>query len=224
MPQPSISQDFIFREEGDKLVFVGDFERLYQKDPDPWEQSGEAKLYSVTQYYNSSRARLVDVLRRRAGGSTLRGLEVGCGHGHVVDCLAGSLNQVWEGMDISHTAVAKAAELYSKHMFYCGDVIHGLPGHIKYDTIVLGQLFWYVMHDMEKVVKNCYEALTPKGLLVISQAFLSGEQRYGREIADGFDGAVRLLLQFKQFQLLEARYEDQLGYAHNDGLIIMRKR
>jgi hypothetical protein len=32
--------DYVFKNNGEELVFVGDFEGLYKNDSDPWNQSG----------------------------------------------------------------------------------------------------------------------------------------------------------------------------------------
>lgn len=221
-----LDNSFVFREDASgNLEFVGDFEGLYKAEKDPWEQSADSDEYAIRRYYQNSRIQLLAALRRRVNGSGVRGLEIGCGHGHVVDCLASlTTNTTWHGADISSTAIARARELYPQHTFFTADITESIRVSIRYDIVVLGQLLWYVMHEMDRVVENCANALVPSGLLVVSQAFLTSPQRYGRQYIDGFDGAVRALLRYPNFYLLEARYEDRLGLAHNDGLIILRKR
>lgn len=209
------------------LHFRGDFEGLYRNNPDPWEQSsGEDASHGSYMYYRQSRAGLVAALRRHLGGVAVRGLEIGCGHGHVVNCLADVKSDgTWHGMDISATAIVKARELYPQRTFFTGDITEGVSCSVKYDVVILGQLWWYVFHKLDAVIHNCARLLVPNGLLVLSQAFLKGEQLYGKEIADGFPGAVRVLLNYNiTFGLVEARLNEDFAAAHKDGLIIMRKR
>lgn len=219
-----VDNDYVFREGPTGLEFVGDFEGLYRSEADPWHQSGEAAA-ATRLYYSHSRVQLVKVLRRRLSSHGV-GLEIGCGHGHVVDCLASAGVAKWEGMDVSPTAIKKASDLYPTHRFFVGDITQPFHHFVhQYDVVVLGQLLWYVLHKMDVVVDNCFRLLKLGGFFVVSQAYLTTPQRYGRQWAAGFEGAVQLFLRYPQwFQLVEAHYEDQLGLSHNDGLILMRKR
>lgn len=219
---------FVFREGAHGLEFVGDFDGLYSSTQDPWAQSGEGSDYATQRYYARARSRLIEVIRRNCprGGDTT-GIEVGCGHGHVVSLLNDLLPSEWVGMDISPAAISRALTLYPYHRFFVGDILkdefsdESAP---TFDVVLLGQVLWYVMHKMDIVIKNARSLLKENGVLVIQQALLR-DQRYGQEIAHGFDGLVKLLLRYdSKFNLVEARYVDDEGLAFNDGLLVLRKR
>jgi SAM-dependent methyltransferase len=216
--------EFVYKEGGDgNLEFVGEFEGLYKASPDPWSQS--AATGKMAEYYKFSRQQLAISISANVRGfkkEELRGLEIGCGLGHVVDLLSSFTRVEFEGMDVSATAIARAVLQY-RNKFYVGDITTPVSLPKTYDVIVLGQMLWYILHAMPTVMDNCIRALAPGGLLVVSQAFLTSPQRYGRDIADGFSGALKLFTGFTQFHLIEARYEDTLGLIHNDGLLVLRK-
>ena len=222
--KPPMPEGLIFREEGEELKLVGNFEQLYQQVADPWEQSGMPTL-SRAKYYDNSRARLVDAVRKLTTRRRWSGLEVGCGHGHLLYHLR-SVGGDWTGIDISPTAIRQAKVLWPNQQFWAMDITK--PSVLRYMTthqvIVLAQLWWYILENMHTVLVNCVSNLTDDGYLVVSQAFLRGEQRYGREIANGFQGALRLLLNFPELEVIHANLEHSGNYIHDDGIIVLRKK
>ena len=54
--------EFVFREENDKIKFVGDFESLYQSENDPWQQSSQ-KPSEMKDYYEFSRQNLIEIIQ-----------------------------------------------------------------------------------------------------------------------------------------------------------------
>jgi SAM-dependent methyltransferase len=222
-------EGFVFERnpETGALVFKGDFEGLYQAKQDPWGQSCETDP-NMAAYYQASRARLLEVIRRRCAGSLGRvALEVGCGHGHVTALLNGTTTDLhWVGMDISLAAVERAAFLHPSSSFYQGDITQTLDptwGNM-WQVVVLNQVLWYIMHRFSTVVDNCYKLLGEEGLLVVSQAFLHNQQ-YGREYIDGFSGLIgEFRKDLNRFELIEARLEDRSGLVHNDGILVFRKK
>lgn len=225
------SGEFVFKEDGrGKLQFVGDFEGLYQKYEDPWGQAADQNS-PMARYYCFSRSQLLGVIQRRTlsvpQGEFTRGLEVGCGLGYVSRLLTHMTRLQFDGTDVSDAAVRRAQELHPKLNFFEMDITRGsaVKGEWgRYDVVILCQVLWYVMHEMSTVLDNCHKLLPPGGLLIVSQAFLNTTQRYGSDIADGFDGAMKLLLKCeRQFSLIEMRYEDRLGLCHNDGLFVLRR-
>lgn len=232
---------FVEQEGTRELKFIGDFDKLYREDEDPWEQSGRAN-HPMTDYYNFSRGNICRALIDKVSewgpfrfpgqgrGVGPRALEVGCGHGGALSYFQHNLPWLdWEGADISAVAIEQA-----KRMPY---YIKGTPLHVwdvsdgsayvsptpLYKVVVLNQMFWYILSRFDSAMSNCYTLLQEGGLLVISHAFLRGEQRYGKEIADGFPGALDLLSRYKdKFRIIHAQYDDTGKYVHNDGLIILR--
>jgi SAM-dependent methyltransferase len=208
------------------LEFIGDFEGLYKAHQDPWGQSG---LYSdeMSKYYCYSRSQLSGVLQRYVRsvekGAYVRGLEVGSGHGHVVDMLATCTGIDWDGMDISQTAVDQAAKNYPNSGFFTGDITTPFLFKRKYDAIVLGQILWYILQSLPTVFDNCRQGISEGGILVLSQAFLVGEQKYGTEVANGFWGTLEILTHVEGFRMVYCRYEDSLGLHHHDGIFVLRR-
>lgn len=237
VPQMVGSEGFSFAEDADgALRFVGNFDGLYRERADPWGQSGD-ESDERAKYYSLSRRHLLKTLRPHVSNmSDFSGLEVGCGHGHVVHLLscipktdnAGKLIlPCWEGMDVSSVAVQRAAELYPQHNFFVGDLTKGGTLHRceQYNVVVLGQVWWYLLHNLYEALDNCVKMICPGGLLVVSQAFLEN-QRYGAVVANGFDGALEVFLRLpwhRRLRLLEAHYDDQLPGQYRDGLIVLRK-
>lgn len=220
--------DHIFAEQSDgSLQFVGDFEGLYRSDPDPWQQAGE--VGARVAYYAFSRARLAHAIAELYPSGCL-GLEIGCGHGHALACVAEAVGGIWAGCDISMTAVRQARQRYPSLRFSPADIAHDHWPFMgserqRYDVVILSQLLWYVLDRLDHALRNTVDLLRPGGVLVISQAFLREPQRYGAEIIDGFEGAIAAVkVRRPELRLVLAGYSDGAhGLAHNDGLIIFRK-
>jgi SAM-dependent methyltransferase len=206
--------DFIFTEAGGELTPVFDFDGLYRAESDPWGQS--ARDGDMAAYYGHSRQRLIDALWPLHKGV---GLEVGCGHGDVTALLTFGLGLPFEGMDISPAAIEEAKRRQPGFAFHCGDITKEHIPARQFGTVIWSQIWWYVMADWKAALDNTLAMIHPGGLFVVSQAFLS-DQKYGREIADGFDGA-RILLQ-SRLNLIHADYDDSGRYCHNDGLMVFR--
>jgi SAM-dependent methyltransferase len=227
----------VFKERPDgSLELVGDFERLYQTNPDPWGQSGSDE--AMTRYYNWSRDRLVAALAplvyRLDGANVVKGLEVGCGLGHVTALLNRRLRYCsdWVGIDISPRAIAKARLLYPHGVFGVADILGKeslVPFNSStpfYGVVLLNQILWYIIHDFDTALFHARCLCKSHGLIVFSQAFLKGEQRYGKKSVDGFAGLVRTLLDREKelgMQLIRADFEEDHTMVHNDGIVVLRK-
>jgi SAM-dependent methyltransferase len=213
--------EHVFAERDGELVFVGDFDALYREESDPWGQSATDPR-TLMDYYFSSRRTLHQSLQSHFPFGQYRALEVGCGHGHAVVYLDGN----WTGVDISPTAISKARELYSHRDFFVGDIRETscMPeDHAgSYDVVLLSQILWYILDRFDDAITNAINLCAPDGLLVVSQAFLREDQRYGAEIANGFPGAMHLFATRFPLELVEAHYDTNTP-SHNDGLMVFRK-
>ena len=220
------SGDLIFTKRLDgSLEFRGDFEALYQADPDPWGQSGHHPR--MANYYAASRMRLVEALSDIRWCSAL---EVGCGAGYVVRLLARMFgNRRLAGIDISPTAVELALALCPGLKFSVGDF--GDPGLVsdsdeKLDVVILGQVLWYILDRLPAVLENSLAVLAPHGHLIIQMAFLE-KQVYGREIVDGFNGLLRYMLRYERerqadLRVVLARYDASSRHTpYHDGLLVL---
>lgn len=209
----------VFSEQAGKLRFVGDFEALYASESDPWGQSGNGPMAG---YYEASRKTLLDVLRRLAFGN---GLEIGCGHGHLTEQLqTGLYSSRVTGMDISAAAVRHARVLHPGVRFLQADIADKeFAAAGQFGFVLWAQILWYVLERADVAIRNTISCIEPGGLFVISQAFLD-EQRYGREIADGFAGVLKLMGKYAdRLTLIEARYDDSERFQHHDGLLVFRR-
>jgi SAM-dependent methyltransferase len=181
------SLDYVFREnlEGD-LEFVGDFDGLYLSDPDPWDQSGEGER--MVDYYKNSRRLLNQSLARINPKNVL---EVGCGLGVSTQVIADSLPDTRvDGVDISKIAVKKARRAFPDLRFYSGDIGDDdfKRGETNvYDVVILHNVLWYILHCLPDVCRNSIRLLTENGRLIVCNAFLIN-QRFGKDIIDGFEG------------------------------------
>jgi len=216
----------VFQElENGTLQFVGDFERLYETDADPWGQS--ATSGERAPYYRWARDHLMGRLNRMLG-ERVEGLEIGCGHGHVLAQLWSECGGKWSGMDISIAALQQAAAIHPSMQFIHADISEPVPAfEHAFNIVIWSQMLWYVAEPYEKFLAsldNSMGMLADGGLFVVHQAFLPiGEQRYALKTINGFRGAVEAFSHWPRLQLLEARYrEDALGGLH-DGLMIFRK-
>ena len=87
------------------------------------------------------------------------------------------------------------------------------------------QILWYVLEALPNTMENIGRLLQPSGYLVFANAFLK-EQKYGREIIDGFDGLLSYLLQnhTEQYHVIYAQIDYSGKYLFDDGILILQKR
>ena len=207
------------REDGTRVLdFVGDFDALYEAEIDPWCQSGTSGIRA--DYYSYSRRKLVRRLTSRLN-SNAYGLEIGSGYGYLTSMLSKPFHMT--GMDVSDIAIRRAEQLHPGIEFIRGDVtVDDFVPVGQFHFVILAQCWWYILHEIDAVVKNCLSMLETNGLLIVSQAFLK-EQNYAQDIADGFEGALDLLRRFPTLRLVEAHYDDTGLLVYHDGLLIFRK-
>ena len=223
--------DRVFQEADGGLMFVGDFDGLYREESDPWTQSGIApddkaslRQQHMSLYYDHSRRKLAAAVNQFLPPHS-RLLEVGCGLGYVVDYLSAKCRVIPDGLDVSSVALGRAKERFPNYHFVQADIMSrqlDIPG--GYDCVVLNQVLWYVLLGLDTTVSNCHRLLEPGGVLIVSQAFLR-EQRYGREIVNGFHGLLgRFLTRHKSlFRLITTSYIDEGGHDLRDGLLVFSK-
>lgn len=219
--------DHVFEKgEGGQLRFVGDFDGLYRAEADPWGQGGSRE--DLASYYSFSRHRLAMALLALVGKSEGCRLEIGCGHGHAMAAVAKAINGTWTGIDISAAAIEQAKAIHHDHRFHVSDITGGLPfppsSVGKFDVVILSQVLWYILPKLDDAVKNVIRLTKMGGLVAVNQAFLR-DQQYGREVIDGFHGALRFFdsRYSDLLALVESHYDDTETHAHHDGLLIFRK-
>jgi 2-polyprenyl-3-methyl-5-hydroxy-6-metoxy-1,4-benzoquinol methylase len=213
-----MKSDFVFKEVSGNLVYVGDFEGLYQSEADPWGQSATAGV-PMDLFYRHSRERLASIIELVAPTQKLEILEVGCGHGHSTQDLADRLSMANViGMDVSHTAITEAKRRYPNLDFMHGDIREqSSTNSTKYDVVVLHQMLWYVLNDLPLVLQEARSLLRAKddSVCLVSQAF-PREQRYGKNVFDGYEGAVKYFKSIPGVHLVHSAYSDFANLPHID--------
>jgi SAM-dependent methyltransferase len=215
-------KNYVFKESNNQLIFVGDFDGLYKDDEDPWHQSGASG--EIKDYYEYSRKKLNSYLTEVYPTSLL---EVGCGLGYTTQILQKNLpNCHIDAVDISEIAIQKAKKLFPNLSFSQGDISDlSFKTDKKYDVIVLNQLLWYVLQSLDTVFENCQKCINENGRIVISQAFLKSEQKYGKDICNGFEGLLKYLNGDIQSSLKIEYHEYNAStfFLHNNGIVSLRK-
>lgn len=177
--------DLIFkRDSGGKLRFVGDFERLYLNERDPWGQSGESGDSKMKRFYDESRNRLLHNLSQQ-GMNGLQLAEVGCGLGHVTDMLARNFPETRVvGFDSSLTAVSKASENFPNiHFESCDILTQPLP--VQCEAILLSNILWYVIHDPSALINNIalsYPIDVEDCYFCVQNALFKSQQEYAADV------------------------------------------
>lgn len=218
-----MSNEFIFKEESGNLLYIGDFEGLYKKESDPWGQSGLTGS-SMDIFYQRSRNSIAQIIHNLFDDKKISILEIGCGLGHSTAYLAERIpNATFTGIDISETAIDGARKLYSNHLFMQGDILEEPKIKNLYDIVLLHQMLWYVVDDLEKVICHARLHLKPRdsSIIIISQAF-PRIQRYGKNILNGYEGAVEYFKSQLDFNLIHTSYNDSVNLPHIDCHFVMQ--
>ena len=217
-------RDFVFKEQpsGD-LEFIGDFEGLYQNVFDPWEQS--AIKGDMSNYYNRSRKRLLDNIYPKNNSKIL---EIGSGFGFVTKLISDTYPFAsCHGLDISKTAIKKASNLFPEIKFFVGDICSdkfNIPE--KYDIVILSQLLWYILEKFPIALDNCSKIMNNSSELIITQAFLKKNQKYAKDIMDGFHSLEQYLRLNPPngMEIVFSDYDENDDFVHYDGIVILKKK
>jgi len=228
MEEERVSKDFVFKTGKDgRLSFVGDFEGFYRGDDDPWGQKGNDDR--LREYYAFSRYNILNTIDSLIDSEvkSVDILEVGCGLGYVSSKLHAELsgNVNITGMDISPTAVEKAKSLFPALEFIVGDIrSEYLNVGKKYDIVLMVEVLWYILEKLPQVFANINSLLKSSGFLVFSNGF-PREQKYGREIIDGFDGLVRYVCSkyFGKYRIIKAQVDYSGKFLFDDGILVLQK-
>lgn len=197
MPKHPRYQDYVIVDG--KLV--GDFETMYQDFSDPWEQTTRER-------FASEKAVALNLLERLKAQNNCRTvLELGCGFGDfAARATALGLNAV--GMDISETAVKKAAERHPGTRFLTGAISeHEKIKALQPDIIVMAEITWYVLDDLPAFIAFLKRELPDTYLVHLLTTYAPGVQKYGREWFTNLDGIKR----YFGMEYLES------GLVHQDG-------
>jgi 2-polyprenyl-3-methyl-5-hydroxy-6-metoxy-1,4-benzoquinol methylase len=221
-----MSNQFVFKEESGNLLFIGDFEGLYKKESDPWGQSA-ATGSSMDSFYRKSRDSIVHIVHNLFDNNKkICILEIGCGLGHSTAYLSEGIQcATFTGIDISETAINEARKLYPNNLFIQGDIRETPKTNSLYDVVLLNQMLWYVLNDLDKVLRHARQHLNHQeaSVIIISQAF-PRVQRYGKKILNGYEGAVEYFKSQSEFNLIHTRYDDRVDLPHIDCHFILQSK
>jgi SAM-dependent methyltransferase len=166
--------------------FIGDFQNMYRNCEDPWMQSKQPNKYA-----------------RFAGIQHIKNyhiksvLECGCGLGYYADWIFRDTGIVPKGIDISEEAIAKATQLFPHLDFSVANVTADLKMHTDLDCILLSEIIWYILPDLDTLFSIMQSEFKGKYLL-INQVFYKGTQRYGVE----YFTSLSELISYVPFELL----------------------
>ena len=161
-------KDYVIRDE----KYIGCFEDMYQNAAEiPWHQdeTANAIFSDIT----------VAILKQRHVSSML---DVGCGLGYLtarLNCEIPELTRV-VGLDVSPTAIAKAALIFPEIEFRAGTFSSDGLGGETFDVVVSKDVLWYVLGDLAGYLAAL--ASRSKRWVYIGQSFPDRKPFYGQEI------------------------------------------
>ena len=135
-------------EDHSKLIFndgrfVGNFDKYYSVCSDPWQQS------RLSLYRRSDRLKLLELVTTFTEHSLV---DIGCGLGFQAELLAEYASD-YVGFDKSEVCIKKARRNFPNLDFRIGSfpLLDELKV-LKPDTVVLSEIFWYVLDDLDEFV------------------------------------------------------------------------
>lgn len=174
---------YIFKVEKDELQFLRDFDGMYADCEDPHGQSKAIENLSY-QLVLTAMERAVAILRDDRGDE-LSILDIGCGLGYFTAHLKEKFPEAFVcGVDISQTALTRAAQIASGCAFRQADIKEittvdsGKPFNI---IVALDCLYYFNEEEIECVLTNIYALMAEGGFLMVGY-HLPEEMRFGRYI------------------------------------------
>lgn len=165
-------------------IFVRDFEEMYKNFSDPWNQNDEMKRSLDLNIYNIFSKKLNSLYDKREEGLNL--IDIGCADGNLLTDLFGQKlildNDLYLGIDISHTAINKANTFIKdknhKGIIYSqGDILDIQNVINKFgnkDIVFLFKTIYYLAPEIDKVLINLEKILNKNGLIFITYNFFEG--------------------------------------------------
>jgi len=148
------------------LMRVGRY-RPSHRDHERWEQEYANGVWNCLRHTReTSRYSVVAgyYLALSPGG---RVLDVGCGEGLLQTYLTRLGYEKYVGIDISHEAVAKAANRNDVSTEFQQGDIERFSVTERFDTVILNEMLNYC-NDPQKVLQNLNAALNPNGIIIVS--------------------------------------------------------
>lgn len=86
-----------------------------------------------------------------------------------------------DGMDISETAIRRAKERYQDLYFFVGNLLEFSKVKNNYDAIILSEIMWYILQDIDEIVGNLSKTCNGKIIMINQTFYPDGVQKYGTE-------------------------------------------
>ncbi len=186
----------------DTMTFRGEFDEMYLDIQDPW--GCEECIDSINKQI------FLDILFFKRTYKQI--LDIGCGRGGFTNRLFLRNGKNVTGFDVSPTAVKKAAQNFPHIAFQVKDILRdkiSTGNKNQFDLIVLSEVLWYILEDIDGVFNNIQNAMTKSGILGIHQYF-PDVQKFGKEVIDGIDGFESFITQNTNFQFsVKIIYSDE---------------
>ncbi len=168
--------------------FIGKFEEMYQVYEDPWMQSEQPNRYSRTMAIMNIKRYEIKSL-----------IEYGCGLGYYANWINEETGIVPKSIDISATAIEKAKERFPMLDFEVGNILDmgKLENKEKYDCILLADIMWMILQELEQVNRLLLEHFRGK-YLINNFVTYKGTQKYGLE----FFTTTKEFIEYMPFKLI----------------------
>jgi SAM-dependent methyltransferase len=229
-----MSANFIFDDIDGELKFKGDFEGFYKSSIDPWGQTSQSEDKSMNLFYSKSRSNLLDKVKIILPTASKKDplIEIGCGLGYVSNLIQTHLNIKVIGLDISKTAITKAQQNFPDNQFILHDISKETKSFANPSIVILSNLLWYILEDIDCISKNVinlFDPLNTNPYVIIQNAFFKENQKYGKSVCDGFEGAIKLFRTKFESQKLEIKnmqafLNTDKKMKYDDGIIIFSLR
>ena len=142
-------QDFVIKNG----KFVGKFEEMYKKFPDPWDLlKNNCNSHNLNYQIIYNYCGKVKKIRKKKKLTTL---EIGCGYPQISNNLS-KIGFDSFGTDISKTVIAKSKKKYPKlknKLFISNFDNYELYKKINPDIIILSDITWYILPQLKNFLK-----------------------------------------------------------------------
>lgn len=131
-------------------------------------------------------------------------LEVGCGHGSLVELLARFGFQNFLGIDLSPAAIQRAEALGIPGASFAAADLESFEPPGRYDTIVFNETLYYAKQPTQTLLRYA-RSLNPNGTLIVSMHRSGNHAVIWRNLFERFDLRYSTLIQNQAEQAWDVR-------------------
>ena len=164
--------------------FIGKFDEMYRNCDDPWHQLSDGTIFSL------GRTNVINIIKKMVCDTKTKSkvLEIGCGLGGFSYRLVNELGLPVTGLDISEAAIDRAKSSYKEEgLDFKVENIVNISRYKEYDIIVLSELLWYILDDLEQVLDCIKDAFSGSHLIILQSFYREGLQQYGKDFFTNID-------------------------------------